>query len=89
MLNVTNIPEYNLRKYAIILVINIVGDIIVIMLGYGVVGVAAVTLLTKSTGIAYSYYIHRKELPLDIMAALKQGIIQFKLITKELRPTAR
>ncbi len=85
VLNVTNRPKYNLRKYMIVLIVNIVGDLIVIMLGYGVVGVAAITLITKMSGIAYSYYVHRRELPFNIPAALKQGFIQCKLITKEFR----
>jgi O-antigen/teichoic acid export membrane protein len=89
VLNVLNRPKYNLIKFVIMLSVNIIADILALLLGYGVVGIAAVTLLTKLSGIAYSYYIHRVELPINFMPIIRQGGIQIRLILNELRISGR
>lgn len=72
-LNVFNMPNMNFRKMIIILVINIVGDILVLYFGGGLVGVAYITILASSTGVLYSYFYMRKVVSISLPYALKEG----------------
>ena len=85
VLDVIGKPSRNMSKVLIMLTVNVLGDIIAIKLGYGVVGVATVTLFTLSAGIAYGFFIHRKELPFNLFSFVKQGGVQSKIILKEFR----
>lgn len=82
VLDVINRPNVNFTKVLVILAVNIIGNVVAIKLGYGLVGVAAVTFIAAVAGITYGFYKHRKEIPFRPIQLLSEGVLQTKLLIK-------
>lgn len=82
VLDVLNRPNVNLTKVLIMLVTNVIGNIVAIKLGYGLVGVAFVTILSAVAGISYGFYRHRKEVPLRPLQFTRQGLKEALILTR-------
>ena len=66
-------PELNFRKVIIMLLINLVGDIVVLALGYGVLAVSLVSVLTFAMGVFYGYYLLLKTTEIPLKTVLSMG----------------
>ena len=66
-------PELNFRKVIIMLLTNLVGDIVVLQLGYGVLAVSLVSVLTFSMGVFYGYYLLIKTTGIPLKAVISMG----------------
>lgn len=73
-LDVLNKPGLNFYKVALMLLINIVGDILVIRLTGELWAVAAVSIATFFTGTVLGCYFLRKALSFSVKSLLRQGI---------------
>lgn len=82
VLDVLNRPNVNLTKVIIMLITNIFGNIIVIKMGFGLTGVAAVTIASAISGIAYGFYRHRNEVPLRPLQMGRQGLKEAFVLAK-------
>lgn len=71
-------PKYNFLKTLVMLSVNVIADIVVINLGYGVVGVAAVTTITSLAGSFYGFNKFKDLVPFRPKFILKAGLIQLK-----------
>lgn len=85
ILDVLNRPNLNFTKVLIMLTVNIIGDIVAIKLGYGIVGVASVTMITNTAGIVYGFFMHRREAPFNLIAMFREGQFQFRLFFREFK----
>lgn len=64
-LDVIGFPNINFRKGIILLLTNFLLDIVVIKLGYGIIGVAAVSIIFYAVGTCLSFYwLRRKSIEL-------------------------
>ncbi len=79
-LDVLNRPRVNFNKVLIMLFVNVIGNILAIKLGFGLTGVASVTIMAALAGIIYGFYKHRKKLPLRPFHLLKEGLVQTKIL---------
>lgn len=66
-------PELNLRKVVLMLVINVIGDLLVLFSGGGVVEVALVSVVTFGSGVIYGYFLLRNDLQFQPGYALVKG----------------
>lgn len=79
-LDVLNRPNINFNKVVIMLIVNVIGNVIAIKLGYGLIGVACVTIAAALAGIIYGFYKHRKKLPFRPFYLIKEGVTQTKIL---------
>lgn len=79
-LDVLNRPNINFNKVVIMLIVNVIGNVIAIKLGYGLIGVACVTIAAALAGIIYGFYKHRKKLPFRPFHLIKEGVTQTKIL---------
>lgn len=84
ILDIMNRPDINFSKVLLMLLVNIIGDILALHFGFGLVGVAAITTFTVATGIIYGFYRHRKVISFDPFEFLKQGLVQMRLMLREI-----
>lgn len=82
-------PQLNSIKIYLMIIVNIVGDIIFIKLGYGVTAVALVTIITSSSGVLFGSYFVKSILKINnitlfIFKSFKESItfIKSQLIGK-------
>ena len=78
ILDVLGRPHLNFTKTLVMLSVNVIADIIAIRMGYGVLGVAAVTTVTALSGICYGFFMHRREVPFRPASFLRAGVKQIK-----------
>ncbi|MDZ7847232.1 MAG: hypothetical protein U5L96_10905 [Owenweeksia sp.] len=80
-----NRPNVNFKKLMIMLVLNIIGDVVMIKTGYGVIGVASVTTFIVVVGIIYGFYMHRERVPFKLGQLTKGFFIQTRSLLKEVK----
>lgn len=73
-LNSFNMPNKNFEKMIVILTVNIFGDLLILYMGGGLIGVAYITVLALLMGILYGYLFMRKVLKISFYYALKEGV---------------
>lgn len=73
MLDALGRPQRNLRKVLFMLAANVILDIVVLKLGYGLEAVSAVSLATYSIGIALGYAAIKDVVKLQILLSLKES----------------
>ena len=56
------------------LLLNVVLDVVVLSLGYGVESVAMVSLATYSLGVTFGFIVIRKKVKLEIFKSLSIGL---------------
>lgn len=78
MLDALGRPQRNLRKVLFMLAANVVLDILVLKLGYGLEVVAGVSLATYSIGIILGYSAIKDVVHLQIISSLKSAFIILK-----------
>lgn len=85
VLDVLNRPKVNFNKLMLMLLLNVIGDIVVLKLGYGVTGVAWVTVCAILLGIVYGYLLHRDKVTFGFLSLLEGFRFKTKSILLELR----
>jgi len=86
-LDAINLPKINMIKVFFMATANIVGDILVIKLGFGLVGVAWVTILNAFVGIGVGWYFLSKNVNLSLpvfIASIKPYFSSFQIQLKRL-----
>jgi len=66
-------PQWNLVKVIGMLVVNLVGDWVVLRLGGGIREVAAVSVLTFGSGIAFGYFFLKDKLQFSLFGIVADG----------------
>lgn len=66
-------PELNFRKVLLMLSINVIGDLIVLLLGGGAFSVAMVSVVTFGSGVLYGFYLLRSEFVFSPATAISLG----------------
>jgi len=77
-LDVINKPRRNYYKVLVMLVINIVGDLLVVQLTDDVSWVAFVTIFTFSGGVLYGHYYLRKTVRVKPLNIIRKGGLEMK-----------
>ena len=75
-LDILNQPKYNLRKVILMVLVNILGDLIVLLNGGGITGVAYVSIATYFTGILAGFWYLRAFVHVSIIDIFKLGWMQ-------------
>jgi O-antigen/teichoic acid export membrane protein len=75
-LDILNQPKYNLRKVILMVLVNILGDLIVLLNGEGITGVAYVSIATYFTGILAGFWYLRAFVHVSIIDIFKLGWMQ-------------
>ncbi len=78
MLDALGRPQRNLRKVLFMLIANVVLDIVVLKLGYGLETVAGVSLATYSIGIVLGYSAIKDVVQLQIISSIKSAFFILK-----------
>ena len=74
MLDALGIPKRNMAKVVLMLVANVVLDIVVLTAGYGLEAVAAVSLITYSTGIVFGFSSIKHVVRIQLLQSLSLAI---------------
>ena len=82
MLDAMGLPKRNTSKVLFMLITNVVLDIVVLWLGYGLEAVAAVSLVTYATGIAFGFSALKRIVKLQILQSL---VLAFRLVLSKIR----
>lgn len=82
MLDALGIPQKNMRKMWIMLGANVIFDILVLKMGYGVNAVAAVSIATYTVGVGIGFMYLKGRVKLQIFRSLSSA---FQLILLKLR----
>jgi O-antigen/teichoic acid export membrane protein len=72
-LDVLNRPQRNLIKVSLMLIVNLVGDVLVLLSGGSVVGVALVSVVTFATGVWLGHRFLRKDLQVSFREMFSLG----------------
>ncbi len=75
-LDILNQPKYNLRKVILMVLVNILGDLIVLLNGGGITGVAYVSIATYFTGILAGFWYLKGFIQVSISDIFKLGWMQ-------------
>lgn len=75
-LDIVNKPNMNFVKMMLMLSFNIVGDLVVVLLGGGVLHVALVSIFTFLLGGGLSYYYLRKDVPFRPLRIVRHGMVE-------------
>ncbi len=75
-LDILNQPKYNLRKVILMVLVNILGDLIVLLNGGGITGVAYVSIATYFTGILAGFWYLKGFIQVSIRDIFKLGWMQ-------------
>ena len=75
-LDILNQPKYNLRKVILMVLANILGDLIVLLNGGGITGVAYVSIATYFTGILAGFWYLKGFILVSIRDIFKLGWMQ-------------
>ncbi len=67
-------PEMNFKKVVVMLVVNLVGDLLVLWMGFGVLAVSVVSVFTFGTGVFYGYYLLGKSTSIRAIDMLRIGL---------------
>ncbi len=81
-LDVIEKRRYNFYKVGSMLVINIIGNVAAILIFKNLYAIAAVSVLTFSTGIIIGHYLLNTQIPHKLGNVIKIGISEFKLFWK-------
>ena len=74
MIDALGFPKKNMYKVLSMLLLNVVLDVVVLSLGYGVESVAMVSLATYSLGVTFGFIVIRKKVKLEIFKSLSIGL---------------
>ena len=75
-LDILNQPKFNLRKVTIMVLVNILGDLLVLTNGGGITGVAYVSIATYFSGILVGFWYLNDFIPINLKDIFKLGWIQ-------------
>jgi Na+-driven multidrug efflux pump len=75
-LDILNQPKFNLRKVTIMVLVNILGDLLVLTNGGGITGVAYVSIATYFSGILVGFRYLNDFIPINLKDIFKLGWIQ-------------
>ncbi len=83
-LDVLNRPQVNLKKVIVMLSVNIIGDVIVLYYFQDILWVAAISILTFSTGTILGYQYIKDRVPLRFLHWFALGIKEIQRFVKKL-----
>ncbi len=83
-LDVLNLPQKNMTKVILMLIVNIIGDFLGIFIFHNIYGVALASILTFLAGVFYGYWVLRKHLNFSVVDIIKMGFSETKLLVMEL-----
>lgn len=75
-LNVHNLPSLNFTKLLVSVAVNVIGDLVVLMISDNLAYVAYISVLSAISGVFVGYVALRKEQKINLMYALRLGIMK-------------
>ncbi len=82
-LDVLNRPQINMRKVIMMLLVNVIGDIIMLYFFESLTWVAAVSIITFGVGTFLGFFYMRDYVPVRIFFWLKLGFVQLRNFVKK------